>query len=103
MKQLFIVERDVVFSAHASCDARKGLAGKCLKRLSRMRGPNGSQCNMFVEAHPEPAPWTEAIHPFLNGIQCNTAIRDMRLLMQYGTVVLCPGLPQLVRSVLTQL
>lgn len=54
MKQLFIVERDVVFSAHASCDARKGLAGKCLKRLSRMRGPNGSQCNMFVEAHPEP-------------------------------------------------
>lgn len=93
MKQLLIVERDVVFSAHASCDARKGLAGKCLKRLSRMRGPNGSQCNMFVEAHPEPAPWTETIHPFLkvlNGIQYNT-----------GNA--CPGLPQLVRSVLTPL
>ena len=91
MKQLFIVERDVVFSAHASCDARKGLAGKCLKRLSRMRGPNGSQCNMFVEAHPEPAPWTETIHPFLNGIQCNMGHAFISLC---NTVVLCPGLPR---------
>jgi len=54
VKELFIVERDVVFSAHAS---RENLTGKCVKRLSRMRGPGGSQCNMFVEAHPEPAPW----------------------------------------------
>eukprot|EP00435_Cladocopium_sp_Y103_P034153 s2630_g8.t1 len=53
VKELFIVERDVVFSAHASCD---NLTGKCVKRLSRMRGPGGSQCNMFVEAHPEPVP-----------------------------------------------
>ena len=54
VKELFIVERDVVFSAHASC---ANLTAKCVKRLSRMRGPGGSQCNMFVEAHPEPAPW----------------------------------------------
>lgn len=53
VKELFIVERDVVFSAHAS---RENLTGKCVKRLSRMRGPGGSQCNMFVEAHPEPVP-----------------------------------------------
>lgn len=53
VKELFIVERDVVFSAHASC---ANLTAKCVKRLSRMRGPGGSQCNMFVEAHPEPVP-----------------------------------------------
>ncbi|CAK9016538.1 unnamed protein product [Durusdinium trenchii] len=50
MKELFVVERDVVFSAHASLGDK---AGKCMKRLSRMRGAGG-MCNMFVDAHPDP-------------------------------------------------
>eukprot|EP00438_Fugacium_kawagutii_P009140 Skav206181 [mRNA] locus=scaffold1844:61159:66790:- [translate_table: standard] len=54
VKELFIVERDVVFSAHAA--SSDGITGRCVKRLSRMRGPGGGLCNMFVEAHPEPVP-----------------------------------------------
>ena len=50
MKQLYVVERDVVFSAHASCEEK---SGKCMKRLSRMRSAAG-MCNMFIDAHPEP-------------------------------------------------
>ncbi|CAJ1367830.1 unnamed protein product, partial [Effrenium voratum] len=51
-QQLFVVERDVVFSAHAGL-ADRGLAGGCVRQLSQMRGPRGP-CNMFLEPHPEP-------------------------------------------------
>ena len=51
-QQLFVVERDLLFSVHASCP-QTGWEGSCVQRLSKMRGPRGP-CNMFTEAHPHP-------------------------------------------------
>ena len=51
-QQLFVVERDLVVSLHASC-AETGWQGSCVQRLSKMRGPRGP-CNLFMDPHPPP-------------------------------------------------
>jgi len=51
-QQLFVVERDLLFSIRATCQ-EAGWEGSCIQRLSKMRGPRGP-CNMFTEAHPDP-------------------------------------------------
>mmetsp|Transcript_10714 Transcript_10714/g.25301 ORF Transcript_10714/g.25301 Transcript_10714/m.25301 type:complete len:1483 (-) Transcript_10714:103-4551(-) len=51
-KQLFVVERDLLFSIRAT-SREVGWEGSCIQRLSKMRGPRGP-CNMFTEAHPDP-------------------------------------------------